>query len=40
MNIAFYEEDIKRIFKENECHYDYDICPNNGTIVVCVEWGD
>ena len=40
MNIAFYEEDIQRIFKENECHYDYDICPNNGTIVVCVEWGD
>ena len=40
MNIAFYEQDIKRIFKENECYYEYNICANDGTIVVYVEWGD
>ncbi len=39
MDIEFYEKDIKRIFKENDCYYDWDINPD-GTIEVSVEWGD
>lgn len=33
------EQDIKRIFKENELYYDYFI-RTDGTIQVNVEWGD
>lgn len=40
MNITFYKEDIKRIFKENNLHYDWDISPNDGTIEVYIDWGD
>jgi hypothetical protein len=40
MNIAFYTQDIQRIFKENNCYYDYDIDFKDGTISVYVEWGD
>jgi hypothetical protein len=40
MNVTFYEQDIKRIFKENDCYYDYDIDITDGTIEVNVEWGD
>ncbi len=39
MNITFYEQDIKRIFKENELCYEYAV-NNNGTIEVHIDWGD
>ena len=39
MNIAFYEEDVKRIFKENNLTYEWWV-NFDGTIVVNVEWGD
>ena len=40
MNTTFYEQDIKRIFKENECYYDWSIDSFDGTIEINVEWGD
>lgn len=40
MNITFYKQDIQRIFKENQCYYDYDIDFNDGTIEVHIDWGD
>ncbi len=39
MNIAFYNEDVKRIFKENNLTYDWWV-NLDGTIVVSVIWGD
>ena len=39
MNIAFYKEDVKRIFKENNLTYEWWV-NFDGTIVVNVEWGD
>lgn len=32
------EQDIRRIFKENNCHYDY--CIYDGKVKVYVDWGD
>ena len=39
MNITFYKEDVKRIFKENNLTYEWWV-NFDGTIVVNVEWGD
>ena len=39
MNITFYEQDIKRIFNENELCYEYAV-NDNGTIEVYIDWGD
>ena len=39
MNIAFYKEDVKKIFKENNLTYEWWV-NFDGTIVVNVEWGD
>ena len=39
MNISFYEEDVKRIFKENNLTYEWWVV-DNGNILVVVEWGD
>ena len=39
MNIEFYKEDVKRIFKENNLTYEW--CVSfDGTIFVNVIWGD
>ena len=39
MNIGFYQEDLKRIWKKNNFSYDYFI-HHDGSIVVDVMWGD
>lgn len=39
MNISFYQKDIKRIWKENNFSYDYEIL-SNGHIHIIVEHGD
>ena len=40
MNIEFYKEDVKRIFKENNLTYEWWVNPTDGSIVVEVVWGD
>ena len=40
MNVTFYEQDVKRIFKENNMTYDWWVNPTDGSIVVEVMWGD
>ena len=37
--MTFYEEDVKRIFKENNLTYEWWV-QDDGGIVVVVEWGD
>lgn len=39
MNITFYKEDVKRIFKENNLTYEWWV-NFDGTIVVNIIWGD
>ena len=39
MNTLFYEQDVQRIMKENDCHYDWDI-NTDGSIEIVIEWGD
>ena len=39
MNTKFYQQDIERVMKENNCYYDWFI-HNDGTIEINVEWGD
>lgn len=39
MNVTFYKEDVKRIFKENNLTYEWWV-EDDGNIVVIVEWGD
>ena len=39
MNITFYKEDVKRIFKENDIHYEWWV-QDDGAVNVIVNWGD
>lgn len=39
MNTKFYEQDVQRIFKENECWYEWWV-NTDGSIEIKVEWGD
>lgn len=39
MNVQFYKDDVKRIFKENDCFYEWWV-NFDGSIEVSVDWGD